>query len=305
MKATAQANANIALVKYWGKRDEARLLPQAASLSVALDKLLTTTTVELGVAEDAFELDGRSENPARARALLDAMGIRQKARIVSRNEFPTAAGLASSASGFAALAVAAAAAAGQRRTVEELSALARLGSGSATRSVPGGWAVWEGDRARQVFPPDHLPLRCVIAVCAAGPKDVGSRDGMRSTKETSPYHDAWIEQCHRDLPHALVYLAERDLPALGALAEKNALRMHADALAADPPLLYWQPATIACLQALRTGPRIAWATIDAGPHVVALCAPEDAPRVEERLRAIAGVEEVLVCAPAGGARVQP
>jgi diphosphomevalonate decarboxylase len=186
-----------------------------------------------------------------------------------------------------------------------LSALARLGSGSATRSVPGGWAVWEGERARQVFPPDHLPLRCVIAVCAAGPKDVGSRDGMRSTKETSPYHEAWIEQCRHDLPHALALLAARDLRGLGELAEKNALRMHADALAADPPLLYWQPATIACLQALRTSPRIAWATIDAGPHVVALCAPEDAPRVEERLRAVAGVEEVLVCAPAGGARVLP
>jgi diphosphomevalonate decarboxylase len=305
MKATAQAHANIALVKYWGKLDEARLLPQAASLSIALDKLLTTTTVELGGSEDSFELDGQLTSPARARALLDAAGIHERARIVSRNDFPTAAGLASSASGFAALAVAACAAAGQKRTEAELSALARLGSGSAARSVPGGWAVWEGERARQVFAPDHLPLSCVIAVCAAGPKEVGSRDGMRSTKETSPYHAAFIDQCRRDLPQALVCLADRDLPALGALAEKNALRMHADALAADPPLLYWQPATVACLHALRTSPRIAWATIDAGPHVVALCAPEDATQVETRLRGIAGVEEVLVCAPAGAARVLP
>ncbi|HEX4385701.1 MAG TPA: diphosphomevalonate decarboxylase [Myxococcales bacterium] len=306
MKATATAHANIALVKYWGKRDEARLLPQAASLSIALDKLLTTTTVELGVNEDSFELDGKASDLKRARALLDAAGIRAKARIVSRNDFPTAAGLASSASGFAALAVAASAAAGLKRSEAELSALARLGSGSATRSVPGGWAVWENERARQVFPPDHLPLRCVIAVCAAGPKDVGSRDGMLSTKQTSPYHEAWIEQCRRDLPQALVMLADRDLPALGALAERNALRMHADALAADPPLLYWQPATVACLQALRSGKkRIAWATIDAGPHVVALCAPDDAPEVEKLLNGISGVEEVLVCAPAGAARVLP
>ena len=91
MKATAQAHANIALVKYWGKRDEARLMPQEASLSIALDKLLTTTTVELGGSEDSFELDGHAENPARARALLDAAGIKERARIVSRNDFPTAA----------------------------------------------------------------------------------------------------------------------------------------------------------------------------------------------------------------------
>jgi diphosphomevalonate decarboxylase len=305
MKARAEAHANIALVKYWGKKDEEQLIPQASSLSIALDKLLTTTTVELGAAEDSFELDGQSENPRRVRALLDAAGIREKARVVSRNDFPTAAGLASSASGFAALAVAACAAAGQKRTVEELSALARLGSGSAARSVPGGWAVWEGERARQVFPPTHLPLRCVIAVCAAGPKDVGSRDGMRLTKETSPYHAAWIEQCRHDLPQALISLSAGDLRSLGELAEKNALRMHADALAADPPLLYWQPATVACLLALRTSPRLGWATIDAGPHVVALCAPENAARIESLFRGIAGVEEILVCAPAGGARVLP
>jgi diphosphomevalonate decarboxylase len=308
VKATAQAHANIALVKYWGKRDDARLLPQAASLSVALDKLLTTTTVELGVAEDSFELDGRREDPARARALLDAAGIGAKARIVSRNAFPTAAGLASSASGFAALAVAATAAAGQDRPVAELSALARLGSGSAARSVPGGWAVWEGESARQVFPPSHWELRFCIAVCAAGPKQVGSRDGMRTTRDTSPYHAAWIEQCRRDLPQALELLEARDLRDLGALAERNALRMHADALAADPPLLYWQPATVGCLLALRelraSGVSV-WATIDAGPHVVALCAPADAARVEAALRGVAGVNEVLVCAPAGGASLVP
>ncbi len=309
MKATAAAHANIALVKYWGKRDDALLLPEAGSLSVALDKLLTVTTVELGeAAADAFTLDGAPADPRPARKLLDAMGIRQPAQIVSRNEFPTAAGLASSASGFAALAVAASAAAGLRKSSDELSAAARLGSGSASRSVPGGWAVWEGESARQVFGPGHWDLRFCIAICGGGTKLVGSRDGMRATRETSPYHAAFIEQCRRDLPEALRLLAARDLPGLGALAERNALRMHADALAADPPLLYWQPATIACLQALRelraSGTQ-AWATIDAGPHVVAICAPDRAAAVEARLRAVPGVDDVLLCAPAGGARVLP
>ena len=307
MKATAAAHANIALVKYWGKRDEARMLPEAGSLSVALDKLRTTTTVELGeFPADAFVLDGREEDASRVRALLDAAGIRQRARVESRNEFPTAAGLASSASGFAALAAAACAAAGLRKTDEEISALARIGSGSATRSVPGGWAVWENESARQLFPPGHWDLRFCIALCAAGPKQVGSRDGMRASRETSPYHAAWIAQCRRDLPAALLLLASRDLAGLGALAERNALRMHADALAADPPLLYWEPATVACLQALRelraSGVQ-AWATIDAGPHVVAICAAADASAVEARLRAVPGVSDVLPCAPAGGAHV--
>ena len=309
MKATAAAHANIALVKYWGKRDEALLLPEAGSLSVALDKLLTTTTVELGdFAADSFILDGHPEDPRRARALLDAAGIRKRARIASGNDFPTAAGLASSSSGFAALAVAACAASGLKKSADELSALARIGSGSASRSVPGGWAVWEDAFARQVFASSHWDLRFCIAVCAAGPKRVGSRDGMRATRETSPYHAAFIAQCRRDLPEALKLLAARDLPGLGALAERNALRMHADALAADPPLLYWQPATVACLLALlelRASDVAAWATIDAGPHLVAICAASDAGAIERRLRSVPGVTEVVVCAPAGAARVVP
>ena len=306
MKATAVAHANIALVKYWGKRDEALILPEAGSLSVALDQLRTETTVELGAPEDSFELDGAPQDPSSVRALLDAARIRDKARVFSRNFFPTAAGLASSASGFAALAVAACAAAGQKRSPEELSALARRGSGSAARSVPGGWAVWEGESARQVFPPQHWDLRLLVAVCAAGPKLTGSRDGMRRSRDSSPYHEAWVAQCRRDLPRALHLLAQRDLPRLGALAEKNAMRMHADALAADPPLLYWEPPTVACLHALRdlrnAGVQ-AWPTIDAGPHVVAICLPGDAERVGAVLHAVPGVSEVLTCAPAGGARV--
>ena len=311
MKATATAHANIALVKYWGKRDDALLLPQAASLSVALDRLLTTTTVELGAAEDSLELDGKpasAQELLRARALLDAAGIGERARIVSRNDFPTGAGLASSASGFAALALAACAAAGQKRSLSDLSALARLGSGSAARSVPGGWAVWENETARQVFPPSHWDLRFCVAFCAAEPKAVGSRDGMRRARETSPYHAAFIDQCRRDLPRALQLLHSRDLAGLGALAERNALMMHADALAADPPLLYWEPATVGCLQALRelrAEGVAAWGTIDAGPHVVVLCPPESAKQVETRLRAISGVRDLLVCAPAGGARLVP
>jgi len=309
VKATAVAHANIALVKYWGKRDEALVLPEAASLSVCLDRLVTTTTVELGAADDSLRIDGRHASAGelgRARAVLDAAGIRERARIESRNDFPTAAGLASSASGFAALTVAACAAAAQKRTAAELSALARLGSGSAARSVPGGWAVWSDETAEQVAAPDHLPIRVVVAICGEARKTVSSREGMRRSRETSPYHRAWIEQSGRDLADALHLLRSRDLAGLGALAERNALRMHADALAADPPLLYWVPATIACLQLvkrLREGGIGAWSTIDAGPHVVVICAPDDVQAVEAAIRSTPGVRDAVVCAPAGGARV--
>jgi diphosphomevalonate decarboxylase len=308
-RATAVAHANIALVKYWGKRDEALHLPQAPSLSIALDRLSTTTTVELGAESDSLILDGKQATPAelgRARALLDAAGIPEGARIESRNTFPTAAGLASSASGFAALAVAACAAAGQRRTERELSALARRGSGSATRSVPGGWAAWQDEFAEQVAAPGHLPVRAVIAVCGEGHKAVGSRDGMKQTRDTSPFHAAYIAQCRRDFGMALQLLRDRDLPRLCELAERNALRMHADALAADPAVVYWEAPTISCLHAvrrLREAGTAAWATIDAGPHLIALCAPAQAKAVEAELRSIDGVRDVLVCGPAGGARV--
>ena len=307
--ATAEAHANIALVKYWGKRDEALLLPEAGSLSLALDALRTVTTVALDAARDELILDGIAAKPkelARARALLDAAGIHQPAYIESQNEFPTGAGLASSASGFAALAVAASAASGKPRSIRELSALARLGSGSATRSVPGGWAVWRDESAEQLCPPSHWAVCMVVAACRAGEKEVSSRDGMRSTQETSPFHREFIAQCGRDLPRAIEALYTKDIHALGTIAETNALRMHADALAADPPILYWLPATVACLDRiakLRREGIAAYATIDAGPHVVALCLAADAERVREVLAEIPGVERAFICKPAGAARV--
>jgi len=305
VRARAVAHANIALVKYWGKRDERLILPEAGSLSVALDALATTTTVEMAD-RDEFILDGRPADGGRVRALLEAAGIRAPARVESRNSFPTAAGLASSASGFAALAVAANAVAGMKRGPRELSALARLGSGSAARSVPGGWAVWEGEWAESIAPPDHWDVRFVVALFAAGPKAVGSRDGMRSCQRTSPYHAAFVESCRLDLPVAVEMVRSRDLDGLGALAERNALRMHADALGADPPLLYWEPATVACLrrvQSLRAQGVPAWATIDAGPHLVAMCAAGQAGMVESALREVGGVRDVIACSPAGGARI--
>jgi len=321
---TARACANIALVKYWGKRDPQLNLPAAGSLSLTLDALVTTTqvTFDAGLAADELVLDGAPARPAelaRASQLLDlvraAGRLATRARVVSRNEFPTASGLASSASGYAALAVAALGAAGVAMSARELSILARRGSGSAARSVFGGFvrmhAGRAGDGSDAFAEPVASPLtervRMVIAIVGGGAaKTHGSRDAMDHTAATSPLYRAWIELVPRDLAAAEAALAAADLEQLGTIAEANALAMHASAIAARPAVIYWQPATLAALaevRALRAAGRAAWATMDAGPHVKVLTGAGDAAAVAAALRAVPGVTDVSIAAAGGAAAI--
>jgi diphosphomevalonate decarboxylase len=316
---TARACANIALVKYWGKRDASSLnLPATGSLSVTLDALRTETTVAFdpALAHDEVSLQsGRARisdflDLVRARA-----GIAIRARVTTNNHFPTASGLASSASGFAALAVAASRAAGLALTARELSVLARRGSGSAARSIFGGFvrmhagkrADGEDAFAEPIDAPKLADARVVVAIVAAGaPKQHSSRDAMEHAAATSPLYRAWVELVPRDLAAAEAAIAAGDLRALGELAEANALAMHATAIAARPAIVYWQPATLAALAAvrdLRAAGVAAWATMDAGPHVKVLTRAEDAPEVARVLDVVDGVSRVLVSAIGGGAEV--
>jgi diphosphomevalonate decarboxylase len=322
--ATARACANIALVKYWGKRPGPFNLPAAGSLSLTLDALITTTqvTFDPGLAGDELVLDGAPGKPgelARTTEFLDlvrgAAGIATRARVLSRNQFPTASGLASSASGFAALAVAAATAAGVAMSPRALSILARRGSGSAARSVFGGFVRMHAGSAEDgsdaFAEPITSPLtdrvRLVIAVVGGGvPKAHGSRDAMAHTAETSPLYRAWIELVPGDLAAAEAALAAGDIEPLGAITEANALAMHATAIAARPAVIYWQPATLAALAAvrvLRAAGRAAWATMDAGPHVKVLTTAGDAPAVAAALREVAGVGEVSIAAAGSPAAI--
>ena len=322
--ATARACANIALVKYWGKRDAARNLPAAGSLSLTLGALVTETTVTFdpALASDEIELDGAPARPAdvqRISAFLDLIRTKaaasSRARVTTRNEFPTASGLASSASGFAALAVAATTAAGISCSPRELSMLARQGSGSAARSIYGGFVRMHAGHADDGSDAFAEPIesrladrvRMVIAVVGGGvPKTHGSRDAMEHTAATSPFYRAWIEQVPRDLAAAEGALAAADLAQLGTLAEANALAMHASALAARPAVVYWQPATLALLaevRAIRARGLAAWATMDAGPHVKVLTSIEDADAVAAALRTVPGATEVTISAPGGPATV--
>jgi diphosphomevalonate decarboxylase len=320
-RATALAHPNIALAKYWGKRGGGGNYPAVPSLSVTLAGLATRTRVAFLDEAGADELVLNGE-PADARALerasillgrvREAGGITGRAVVASSNDFPTSSGLASSASGFAALAAAAVRAAGLDWGAERTSDLARRSSASAARSVFGGFVELEarlapGDdalSARAVAPPGHLPLRVLVCVATEGAKSIGSTDGMRTTATTSPYHQAWLEEGPRVFSAMKSALEKRDFAAVGELAERSALAMHANAIAAG--LVYWSGVTIEALsavRALRARGTPVYATIDAGPHVKVLARPEDAALAGTWMRAVPGVLRVIECAPGEGARI--
>ncbi len=321
-KARATANANIALAKYWGKSDVARNLPAVPSISMTLDGLRTETEVTFvpDLREDELELDGRpasAKELARASELLGRIRERADlgcfARVRSTNHFPTAAGLASSASGFAALAAAGAAAAGLDVSLADLSRMARRSSASAARSIYGGFVELQAGipgndalAAEPLFGPDHWDVRIVVAVAAKGPKKVGSTEGMERSRLTSPFYEAWIVGAPAIAEAIRAALGARDLDRLGAAMEQSTLAFHACAMASAPGILYFQPATLAALATvhrLRDEGVSVYATMDAGPHVKALCAAADAERVEAALAATDGVLRTYVTRPGPGVEV--
>ena len=311
MTVTARACANIALVKYWGKRDSSGLnVPQAGSLSVTLDALRTTTQIELCDASndslylDEHEVSGKALS--RVTAHLDLFrSIKEPRAIVrSSNSFPTAAGLASSASGFAALTVAASVVYGHNHSKRDLSILARRGSGSAARSIFGQYASMNAgvqsdglDAYAEPLTEIKLPLCAVIAVAKAGPKDIGSTEGMKRTNESSPYHKPWIELVSRDLVTVRTALQNDDFTTLAQCVEGNCLAMHANAMASRPGIIYFSGTTLEAISTVRNlrvnqGIEVFF-TIDAGPHVVAFTRPSFVDEVAKALGQISGVTQVI------------
>lgn len=318
-KATAVANPNIAFVKYWGQVDKALNLPANPSLSMNLAALTTATTVEFrpGLSTDAVAINNQAaagpvlarvtEHLDRVRALA---GMGERSRVSSRNDFPSGTGLASSASGFAALTLAATRAAGLALDEAALSRLARRGSGSACRSVPAGYVLWAGQTdadsfGRQVAPPEHWDLCDVVALVAYEHKAVGSHEG-HGLAPTSPFYQARLAAVPDRLARVQRAIEARDLAALGTEMEADALAMHGVMLTSQPALLYWQPGTVAVLQAVRgwwaEGLGI-WLTMDAGPNVHCFCEAADAGEVEARLRNVPGVQDVIRSGPGAGVRL--
>ena len=320
MRASAIAHPNVALIKYWGKKDTVQNLPAVGSLSVTLGALRTETTVEFDAAlkNDVLVLNGREQplEQGRLTACMDAFrsltDCDEYATVTSSNDFPTGAGLASSASGYAALVIAASAALGIDQAEAGLLDIARSGSGSAPRSLFGGIALLsidqQGTRCRQLVTPAQWPLSVVVAVTTEAKKDITSRDGMEQSRLTSPFYEPWIQGHPDDLDAGIRHVEERDFFALAELSEHNCLKMHSVMMTTRPALLYWLPVTLACMQkitALRADGVPVFFTIDAGPQVKAVCLPEALATVTSALHDIPGVLRIIAGELGDGARVVP
>jgi diphosphomevalonate decarboxylase len=280
---------------------------------------VTSVTFDHGLEEDVALLDGTPVTGPffdRVTRFLDLVrrrgDVSTRARVETRNTFPTAAGLASSASGFAALALSATRALGLDLSITDLSALARRGSGSACRSIPGGISVWQaGTRsdgadsvAHSIAQRGEWDLRVVIGVTEPGPKKVGSTEAMELTRATSPYYQAWIETSGKILEKAIAAVERRDFHELGRISEQSATAMHAVALAAEPAIVFWNGATVEALhriRRLRDDGVMAYFTCDAGPQPKALCQPRDEEVVAGAMADLSGVHTVIRCRIGDGA----
>jgi diphosphomevalonate decarboxylase len=318
MKTTAMAPANIAVIKYWGRKDDSLRLPANNSISINLSGISTVTTVEFlsGSGEDVVSIDGHPvEGVEKSRIVthLDRVrhmaGHHRSARVESRNNFPKGTGLASSASGFAALSLAASCSAGLSLSEKELSVLARLGSGSACRSIPSGFVEWKagtsdpGSYAYSLYPPDYWDIRDVIAIVGSDAKKVGSTEGHAAVG-SSPFYKARLREMPQKIRKIKEALRKRDFSEFGEIAEAEALSMHATMLTSRPALIYWTPTTLRVMHEIinwRSSGLETYFTIDAGPNVHVLCLAAYAAKLERRLAEIEGVQKVIVNQPANGA----
>lgn len=319
----ATANSNIALIKYWGKRDVALNLPAVGSISLTLEGLTTTTRVGFdgGLSADRLELNGRPADPPSLKRvsrfldiIRDAAGIDQRAQVVSENNFPTAAGLASSASAFAALSAAAAAAAGLDVPLAKLSEWARRGSGSAARSIFGGFVEMHKGRLADgsdaiAEPLTEVPLRDIrllIAITSEEAKKTGSTSGMGQSRDSSPYFPAWVDGAEKDLADMREALRCGDFEKVGELSEFSCLKMHALAMSGNPGLIYWNGVTVDLMHTvrrLRAEGLNCYFTIDAGPQVKVLCRAAEIDTIAQKLEQVAGVIRVIKTGPGDGIRV--
>ncbi|WP_017473563.1 diphosphomevalonate decarboxylase [Amphibacillus jilinensis] len=322
MKATVRAHTNIALIKYWGKRDEDLFLPTNSSLSITLDRFYTETMVHYDhrLSEDVFWLnhvqaDQKETNKIRSflNKVRDLTGEVRSARVESVNHVPTASGFASSASGFAALAGAAVKATGMNLSERELSQVARQGSGSACRSIFGGFVEWQkgtevngsDSYAVQLLDQKAWDLRVLAIEVSTEVKKVLSREGMKRTVATSPFYQGWLQAAEADLVTAKKAIAQRSFTLLGETLESNALKMHATTLGADPPFMYWQSTTLSVMEAvqdLRDKGLEAYFTIDAGPNVKVICKPEVEQKLINELSRLDVVKDIYSCQIGPGLR---
>lgn len=315
LQAAARAHTNIALIKYWGKKDQNLILPMNSSLSLTLDKFYTDTFVEYlpNLHGDIFFLNGKQKVDPKIKIFMNLIrqvtGLNVYAQIKSTNHVPTAAGLASSASAYAALSLAATAAAGKIYSKTELSRIARRGSGSATRSVFGNFVEWvagnddQSSYARPVKVMNDWDIRMVAIVVDSRPKKISSRSGMQTVVETSPFYHSWVKTANEDLKNIKKALKNGSFETFGTIAESNALKMHALNLSASPHFNYFEPQSLVAMNAvedMRTQGVQCYYTMDAGPNVKVICKNKDLDVILEQLHRYFPSDHLLVAAPGPG-----
>ncbi len=312
-----RAFANIALCKYWGKKSEKGNLPATPSISIALEELRTETeVVRLNKPPHRIKINGKRTDPVSEARIFEYLEYWKKEKLVSgfysidtKNHFPTKAGLASSSSGFAALAQALSAFSKRRISKTELSRLARIGSGSAARSITGGLSslpVGINPAAKLILKPEDIPWGMVICTVDAGAKKVPSRRGMQLSRDKSPYFNAWVIHARKDYKFMLNAIKRMDFSSVGRTCEENTLAMHACMIATRPALLYWDDVTVRLISAVRRwreGGLEAYCTIDAGPHVVILAKISELKKIVARARRIKGVMAAKKSLPSEGSSI--
>lgn len=318
--ATAQANPNIAFIKYWGNRDNTLRLPMNGSISMNLDGLYTRTSISFQpslpfdqLIINGHEITGTGLN--RVAYILDIVrgmaNIHEHAEIVSENNFPAGAGIASSASAFAALAMAGSKAAGLNLSEADLSRLARRGSGSASRSIPGGFVEWQAGTtdddsfAFSIAPADHWKLVDCIAIVSASHKKTGSTEG-HAIAPTSPLQAARVADTPRRLALCRNAILNKDFESFASIVELDSDIMHSVMMTSTPALHYWKPASLAVMNAVRQWRSEGLSTcytVDAGANVHVICLEAESQNVNKRLREMDGVEDVLVARAGGPAKI--
>ncbi len=318
--ATSLACANIAFIKYWGNRDNALRLPSNGSISMNLDGLFTRTTVSFqpSLPFDELIINGHEvtgKGLTRVSYILDLVremaGIKANAEVMSENNFPAGAGIASSAAAFAALALASSQAAGLTLSEGQLSRLARRGSGSAARSIPSGFVEWNmgsGDVdciAVSIAPPEHWALTDCVAIVSSSHKKTGSTEG-HAIAGTSPLQNARVQDTARRLEICRNAILKKDFETFANIIELDSDIMHSVMMTSNPPLMYWQSATVEIFHQVRewraSGIPCAY-TVDAGANVHVICLSEHAKEVEKRLRELPGVSNVLAAGVGGAAKL--
>lgn len=320
MKTTALAPANIAFIKYWGKADEELRLPLNSSISMNLSDAYTVTTVDFlpDLQRDEVSLVGGDFDELEVQRIVKSLNlIRAKiqsnlfARVATKNTFPKGAGAAASASGFAALTIAAFEALGVKLSEKELTIFSRIGSGSACRSIPDGFVEWEkGDSsitsfAHSLYPHDYWDLRDVLAIVDYHMKKVSTTEGQKGVK-TSPLWRERVRSISEKIEKTKVALNEKDFQMLGEIIEEDCLDMHHVMQTQNPPLFYWNDTTKKIMDAVASWRKQGLAvyfTIDAGPNVHLICEGKDEKHVVDAVKTIAGIQEVIVNQPAKGAHI--